>query len=776
MSLFNFNAASTATEDTAYTFTVTPKAALTAGHTVEWEIIPDGKLPAGFGDFGALSGRITFAKGAGIGDSQTILLPILNDGLREYAKTFSLHLTQINGDEKVQIGEDQQITLKDDDAAGEFASINLASSIQHDTLVAGSSYEYRSFSGSGGDDTMIITRFQTDDITINDINGQNIIKFDHGVAITDVEQDVFEVIAAGIRIVNSITITLATGSVITITDPDSGAVGSKRYSFQIGDGVLTDYADFYDAITGGGFADGGTGALSKPFNIADPVAGDGTVPTGALFTASSSDTATEGLSDTATEGTAYEFTITPNAALTAEYRVRWDIILDGQLPAGFNDFTTLSGVVTFANGADVGQTITLPIIDDTARGDVKTFSVRLTLVDDDNKDVQIIANQQVTLTDNDTGEFAKIPLYTSSDKKILHYSSDQHDTLVAGSSYTYESFTGGKGNDTMIITRFQTGDIEINDKHGQNIIKFDRGVNITEVEENTTFNNKGEPTIPSIKITLDTGAVITISDPDIDAGAVGSGKRYSFQIEDGALTNYADFYAAISRTSNDNITGTASDDTFIGHSGDETLKGLGGDDKIYGIAGDDILQGHAGNDTLDGGEGNDKLYGGLNIDKLYGGAGNDELYGGSNNDELYGGEGNDLLRGHLDDDELYGGKGNDELSGGAGNDELTGGVGKDKFVLSLTNTGKDTVTDFEIGDDKIRIYTKNENKETLVDFEIEIANKNADNPSGSNHSGILDVVISSNNNVLMVLEDLVLEDFEDGILDFDTYFEVSLVP
>ncbi len=249
MSLFSSNFPSlVATEgaDIPYEFTVTPNAVLTADYTVRWEIILNGKLPAGSGDFNAISGEVKFT--AGMSGNETITLPILNDKLREYEKTFSLRLTQINGDEKVQIGEDKQITLKDDDT-GDFTSVVLSSSSHHDTLVAGSSYEYKTFSGGAGNDTMIITRFQTDNIEIDDGLGENIIKFDHGVGIMAVEQDVFE-ISDVIRTVRSITITLETGAVIMITNPDNDLVGGgKQYSFQIGDRVLTDYDGFYMAST-----------------------------------------------------------------------------------------------------------------------------------------------------------------------------------------------------------------------------------------------------------------------------------------------------------------------------------------------------------------------------------------------------------------------------------------------------------------------------------------------------------------------------------------------
>ncbi|HEU5276885.1 MAG TPA: hypothetical protein VFU97_24725, partial [Xanthobacteraceae bacterium] len=52
-------------------------------------------------------------------------------------------------------------------------------------------------------------------------------------------------------------------------------------------------------------------------------------------------------------------------------------------------------------------------------------------------------------------------------------------------------------------------------------------------------------------------------------------------------------------------------------------------------------------------------------------------------------------------DILNGLGGNDILIGGAGDDQLTGGAGNDIFVLTATNGGHDTITDFVSGTDEI---------------------------------------------------------------------------
>jgi Ca2+-binding RTX toxin-like protein len=113
--------------------------------------------------------------------------------------------------------------------------------------------------------------------------------------------------------------------------------------------------------------------------------------------------------------------------------------------------------------------------------------------------------------------------------------------------------------------------------------------------------------------------------------------------------------------------------------GDADL-GSNSPDRILGTNGDDILTGDSANNVLMGMRGNDSLDGGVGNDTLFGGKANDTLLGGNADDVLFGNRGDDLL------------------DGGLGNDSLTGGNGLDKFLLS-TNSGTDTITDFEVSKD-----------------------------------------------------------------------------
>ncbi|MEG3968986.1 FG-GAP-like repeat-containing protein, partial [Microcoleus sp. T2B6] len=132
-------------------------------------------------------------------------------------------------------------------------------------------------------------------------------------------------------------------------------------------------------------------------------------------------------------------------------------------------------------------------------------------------------------------------------------------------------------------------------------------------------------------------------------------------------------------------------------SGDADL-GSNSPDAILGTNGDDILTGDSANNVLMGMRGNDSLDGVLGNDTIFGGKGSDTILGSSGDDVLFGNRGADLLNGDDGNDILYGGKGDDLLNGGLGIDSLIGGMGVDKFLLS-TNSGTDTINDFEVGQD-----------------------------------------------------------------------------
>lgn len=163
----------------------------------------------------------------------------------------------------------------------------------------------------------------------------------------------------------------------------------------------------------------------------------------------------------------------------------------------------------------------------------------------------------------------------------------------------------------------------------------------------------------------------------------------------------------------DNLSGGVGADRLFGDDGNDTLIGQSGLDTLRGGAGADLLNGQDGNDHLHGDDGDDQIFGANGSDIAWGGNQNDTLIGQNGEDTLFGeagadrvegGYGADSLSGGSGSDTLAGGTANDTLSGGAGNDILTGGPGRDEFRFnSNTDTGHDTITDFQNGTDIIRI-------------------------------------------------------------------------
>ncbi|MEG4572050.1 DUF4347 domain-containing protein [Microcoleus sp. N3A4] len=162
---------------------------------------------------------------------------------------------------------------------------------------------------------------------------------------------------------------------------------------------------------------------------------------------------------------------------------------------------------------------------------------------------------------------------------------------------------------------------------------------------------------------------------------------------------------------NDFLNGGESSDSLGGGFDNDTVRGGKDDDCVHGDAGDDLIYGDDGSDILCGDEGNDTIFGdrGENYlgpvgangqqDCINGGSGDDLLYGNEGQDTLNGGDGNDNIYGGKDSDILNGGAGDDWLFGDGGDDTLIGGIGSDRFVLN-SNSGIDTVLNFEVGTDK----------------------------------------------------------------------------
>ncbi|MEG5048685.1 calcium-binding protein, partial [Microcoleus sp. B4-C1] len=205
----------------------------------------------------------------------------------------------------------------------------------------------------------------------------------------------------------------------------------------------------------------------------------------------------------------------------------------------------------------------------------------------------------------------------------------------------------------------------------QSAISENTGASLNTKIQSATANN------PTVRNTLDTDDSSTPSTPEEPFPE--SGIEF---VKDGENTTES----------------TDGDDTIMGSASDDILRGRKGNDLLFSLDGNDWMNGNQGNDVTDGGIGDDTLYGGKGFDTLTGGAGNDFLSGNRGEDILIGEKGDDTLYGGQGNDILLGGQGNDFLSGDLGDDTLVGDVGSDRFLLS-TNSGIDTVADFEVGQD-----------------------------------------------------------------------------
>ena len=253
MSFVLNNIGLSATEGATYSFEVTPEPVFLVARTIRWEIIFRGDIPAFSSDFISMSGDLDFVSGATA--SQTITLAIADDNSYEIDREFVIRVWDTNNtaddiSDDTRIGEDAVVILQDDDTNNFTNSVNAFTSSRDNTFTAASSV-FLNFVSAGGDDSFIITRFQYGDVRINDTAGSSYIKFDRGVAIEAINE---EVVSFGERDVTSVDLILSTGSTITIEAPTK-----PEFQYQLGDGDLLNYGDFVSTL--------GTVSASSPYVV-----------------------------------------------------------------------------------------------------------------------------------------------------------------------------------------------------------------------------------------------------------------------------------------------------------------------------------------------------------------------------------------------------------------------------------------------------------------------------------------------------------------------------
>ena len=125
-----------------------------------------------------------------------------------------------------------------------------------------------------------------------------------------------------------------------------------------------------------------------------------------------------------------------------------------------------------------------------------------------------------------------------------HLSSVTHHTVGAdvigiGGHFNFD-VNGGRGDDIFVLTRFQTGNVTIDDVSGHSLLKFERGVSVKNVVEESIMA-LGSMRIQSFVLTLSNDARITIRFP--------SKSSFSYQFGDGETMTYTAFKAELATPS-----------------------------------------------------------------------------------------------------------------------------------------------------------------------------------------------------------------------------------
>lgn len=151
---------------------------------------------------------------------------------------------------------------------------------------------------------------------------------------------------------------------------------------------------------------------------------------------------------------------------------------------------------------------------------------------------------------------------------------DSNNTLIGGDGN--DTLLGGMGDDVYVYSR---GTDLIGDSHANNILRFDAGIQASEIQVSMQGGNM-------LIFVPGRGTIIF------------NGSISSFEFVGGTVWTYADM-------SNRRFIGGDGNETLQADGVDRVLNGNGGDDTLYGGTGSETLIGGVGNDLLSGSGGND---------------------------------------------------------------------------------------------------------------------------------------------------------------------------
>ncbi|MDD9797550.1 MAG: hypothetical protein OXT03_00300, partial [Alphaproteobacteria bacterium] len=237
-----------------------------------------------------------------------------------------------------------------------------------------------------------------------------------------------------------------------------------------------------------------------------------------------------------TEGqTGIGFRITWDGAVAKETKLHWEVIFSGRLPLSASDFVSgfvRSGTYTVPVSTAAGQSAIIPlnILNDNIAEPIQDLVIRLSLANTNtNTDARID-----TITNTDPTDYSTTVADddTSTAVRQLVGGNSNANVFTAGENTPFE-FQGAGGNDQYIITRYQTANMSITDRLGDDVIKFDIGVSI----DRAFISFAGDGIID-----LTNGARIVVLGPT----------RLKYQLGDGELMVWND------PDSNDDFIGTVS--------------------------------------------------------------------------------------------------------------------------------------------------------------------------------------------------------------------------
>lgn len=332
-------------------------------------------------------------------------------------------------------------------------------------------------------------------------------------------------------------------------------------------------------------------------------------------------------------------------------------------------------------------------------------------------------------------EVEKLKLHGGAEIDLLSYVF----TTVGTSGNDFIQGTNGSWTQQDDIYLFGTGNDEVYEYGGHDILQFDEGIlpgditvsrtpgdSATALTFSDAFGNSmsfhyhfgsSATTTALEQVKFANGTIWNLSAIEVQTHGTSSGDNiFDYDWGDASTNDTIFAYGGA-----DQVAGGAGNDEIHGGDGDDYyLSGWTGNDLIYGDDGDDVLYGEADDDVLIGGAGNDTIDGGSEIDIVSyvtaasgvtvnlatttgqntGGAGTDTI---TNVENIIGSAYNDTLTGDGSANTIEGGAGNDTLNGAGGTDTLSyvsAGAGITINLATATgqNTGgagTDTVSSFE---------------------------------------------------------------------------------